>query len=111
MTDPRKPPHSVADTFGDSVYLPIARQVFDATDAHMVVLIVLGGALGDGFCVAQREGFGTKVPALLRFFAAKVDDRLQENPIERRRLEDGTATAANTPPAGRSKRARPRWRR
>lgn len=93
-----------ADTFGESVYNPIARRVFDEVDASMVILIVLDGALGNGFCVAQRAGFGTNVPEVMRLLADKVDDRLKAHPLERRCLEEGTSGPAAV-------KMRPRWRR
>lgn len=105
-----KPP---SDTFGESVYNPICRRVFDEVDASMVILIVLGGDRGDGFCVAQREGFGTNVPEVMRVLADKTEERLQANPFERRRLETGARTGVDSPPPAprRAAKARPRWRR
>lgn len=59
---------------GPGKYDDLATIVREQTDAHGVIVVVLGGKLGSGFCVQAREGVTmTNLPALLRRLADDIE--------------------------------------
>ena len=64
---------------GPGKYDDLATIVREQTNAQAVIVVVIGGTLGNGFSVQAREGVVLKIPALLRMLANTIEADTQED--------------------------------
>ena len=64
---------------GPGKYDDLATVVLERADAQGVIVLVIGGTLGNGFSVQATAGVTLLMPALLRMLADNIEADTQED--------------------------------